>query len=157
MPPWGAIKGFGEFRNDGSLTDEQMEMITNWVEGGVPEGEAKDLPATLEIPEAAGESTITAGGAARADGAINVTGEMTLKQSLMLDGILPDKIPDHSSVQVVAEIPGQRVLPLLWLYEYQSKFPHSFLYRNPLELPSGTKIHGVPAGSRIQLLPLKTK
>ena len=25
MPPWGAIKGFGEFRNDQALTPEEME------------------------------------------------------------------------------------------------------------------------------------
>src|SRR6187455_1133471 len=34
MPPWGAIKGFGEFRNDQGLTQEQIELITAWVEGG---------------------------------------------------------------------------------------------------------------------------
>ena len=32
MPPWGAIKGFGEFRNDQALTPEQLELITQWVE-----------------------------------------------------------------------------------------------------------------------------
>src|SRR5262245_8807882 len=46
MPPWGAVKGFGEFRNDQGLTQEQIELITAWVEGGVPEGNAKDLPPT---------------------------------------------------------------------------------------------------------------
>ena len=44
MPPWGAVKGFGDFRNDKALTPEQLELIVSWVEGGVPEGEAKDLP-----------------------------------------------------------------------------------------------------------------
>src|SRR6202140_4898073 len=46
MPPWGAVKGFGEFRDDQALTPEQMELIGDWVEGGAPEGEPKDLPAT---------------------------------------------------------------------------------------------------------------
>src|ERR1700754_2318272 len=27
MPPWGAVKGFGEFRNDQSLTQEQIGLI----------------------------------------------------------------------------------------------------------------------------------
>ncbi len=43
MPPWGAVKGFGDFRNDKALTPEQLELIISWVGGGVPEGEAKDL------------------------------------------------------------------------------------------------------------------
>src|SRR5580692_1453047 len=45
MPPWGAVKGFGDFRNDQALTPEQFELITSWVEGGVPEGLEKDIPA----------------------------------------------------------------------------------------------------------------
>ena len=28
MPPWGAVKGFGTFRNDQSLSQEQIELIT---------------------------------------------------------------------------------------------------------------------------------
>ncbi len=38
------MKGSGDFRNDQALTPEEMELIVNWSEGGVPEGEAKDLP-----------------------------------------------------------------------------------------------------------------
>jgi hypothetical protein len=44
MPPWGAVKGFGDFRNDPSLTPLEIEMITQWVEGGAPEGDPAFLP-----------------------------------------------------------------------------------------------------------------
>src|ERR1041385_1096733 len=40
MPPWGAVKGFGDFRDDQALTPEQLELITSWSQGGSPEGEA---------------------------------------------------------------------------------------------------------------------
>src|SRR6187455_1350790 len=53
MPPWGAVKGFGEFRNDQGLTQEQIELITAWVEGGVPEGDPADLESNPKIPEPA--------------------------------------------------------------------------------------------------------
>ena len=49
MPPWGAVKGFGDFRNDQALTPEQLELIISWVGGGVPEGEAKDLRSDPKI------------------------------------------------------------------------------------------------------------
>src|SRR5438876_898608 len=39
MPPWGAVKGFGDFRNDASLTDPEIEMMILWVEGGAPKGD----------------------------------------------------------------------------------------------------------------------
>ena len=34
MPPWGAVKGYGEFQGDRSLTQDEMNRIAEWVEGG---------------------------------------------------------------------------------------------------------------------------
>lgn len=44
MPPWNAVKGFGDFRNAPPLMQNDIDLIVNWVEGGVPKGELKDLP-----------------------------------------------------------------------------------------------------------------
>ena len=44
MPPWHAMKGYGEFRNAPSLTQREIDMIVNWVEGGAPKGDENDLP-----------------------------------------------------------------------------------------------------------------
>lgn len=44
MPPWRAVKGYGEFRNAPSLTQRDVDLIVNWVEGGAPKGDEKDLP-----------------------------------------------------------------------------------------------------------------
>ena len=46
MPPYQAVKGFGSFREDYALTQLEIDQIVSWVEGGVPKGEDKDLPAT---------------------------------------------------------------------------------------------------------------
>jgi hypothetical protein len=46
MPPWHAVKGYGEFRNAPSLTQRDLDLIVNWVEGGAPKGDEKDLPVT---------------------------------------------------------------------------------------------------------------
>ena len=46
MPPWGAVKGFGDFSNDASLTQDEMNRIAEWVEGGAPEGDTIYLPPT---------------------------------------------------------------------------------------------------------------
>jgi hypothetical protein len=45
MPPWHAVKGYGEFRNAPPLAQRDVDLIVNWVEGGAPKGEDKDLPA----------------------------------------------------------------------------------------------------------------
>jgi len=44
MPPWNAVKGFGDFINAPQLTQRDIDLIVNWTEGGTPKGEDKDLP-----------------------------------------------------------------------------------------------------------------
>jgi mono/diheme cytochrome c family protein len=46
MPPWHIDKSVGiqNFKNDMSLSDEQIDTIVRWVEGGAPQGDPKDLP-----------------------------------------------------------------------------------------------------------------
>jgi hypothetical protein len=145
MPPWGAVKGFGDFRNDQGLTPEQMELITSWVGGGVPEGEAKDLAPDPKFDQAAP--------AIPSHGSILVGGEFQLRKNFSLDGILPKTMPGDAAFQITAELPDGSIEPLLWFEHYSGKFAHPFLYRNPVELPAGTKIHGVPQGSTVLLLP----
>ena len=45
MPPWGADPRFGKFRDDRSLSDDQIETIARWVDAGAPKGRDADLPA----------------------------------------------------------------------------------------------------------------
>jgi hypothetical protein len=45
MPPWHAVKGYGDFSNAPSLTQRDIDLIVNWVEGGAPKGDDQDLPA----------------------------------------------------------------------------------------------------------------
>ena len=44
MPPWFADPRYGKFSNDPSLTPQQIELISEWVDGGAPAGSPKDAP-----------------------------------------------------------------------------------------------------------------
>lgn len=44
MPPWNAAKGFGDYANDRSLSQLEVELLVDWVEGGAPKGDDKDIP-----------------------------------------------------------------------------------------------------------------
>ncbi|HEY6334206.1 MAG TPA: cytochrome c [Blastocatellia bacterium] len=44
MPPWRPVNGYGDFLNTPKLTQQDMDLVVNWVENGVPEGDPKDLP-----------------------------------------------------------------------------------------------------------------
>lgn len=53
MPPWHLDKDIGiqKFKNDRSLTDEEIATIVQWVDAGMPEGDPADLPPRVELPE----------------------------------------------------------------------------------------------------------
>jgi mono/diheme cytochrome c family protein len=51
MPPWHADPKHGEWLNDRRLSDAEIESIVKWVDGGAPEGDAKDAPAPRSYKE----------------------------------------------------------------------------------------------------------
>ena len=53
MPPWhiDPTVGIREFKNDRSLSPEEIETIVAWVDGGRVEGDPADLPAPAEFPD----------------------------------------------------------------------------------------------------------
>jgi hypothetical protein len=144
MPPWGAVKGFGDFLNEQALTPEQLELITNWVEGGVPEGVEKDLP-----PPPKWDSGRLPHGPQIAQ----ISGTFTVKHDLKLGGLLPITVPAKASLRITASFPDGRLEPLLWLENYKPQFGHPFMLRTPLTLPAGTVIQGVPEAGKVALLP----
>jgi hypothetical protein len=52
MPPWHIDKTVGvrEFKNDTSLSDEQIATVVHWVDAGAPQGDPKDMPAPKHWP-----------------------------------------------------------------------------------------------------------
>src|SRR6478735_5644122 len=50
MPPWGAVKGFGDFRNDEGLSQAELELFTDWVDSDTPKGNNPNvLPKTPKL------------------------------------------------------------------------------------------------------------
>ncbi len=145
MPPWGAVKGFGQFRNDQALSQEQIELITKWVDGGIRRGNnASMLP---KMPDFKPDAPFAA-----SRDALRVSGRFTLVRAMVLDGLLPERIPADQSMQVVAVMPSGHVEPLVWLHGYDARHSHPFLFRRPLHLPAGAVIQGVPSDAVIALI-----
>jgi hypothetical protein len=141
MPPWEAIKGFGEFRDDRGLTEEELETISAWVEGGAPEGDPKYLPARPKLtawqdpPAPKGSSEIVV-----ADGA-------KLSSSSKVLAIRAKTLRAGATVQVIAIRPDSSVEPLLWIYQYNPAFHRTYYYASPVALPAGTKIEMSPSAA----------
>jgi peroxiredoxin len=51
MPPWHADRRFGRFRNDRSLTSDEIATLAAWVDAGTPRGDDRELPKPVDWPE----------------------------------------------------------------------------------------------------------
>jgi hypothetical protein len=142
MPPWGAVKGFGDFRNDASLSDPEIEMIVLWVEGGAPKGDDIYLP-PVPAPQI-GKPAIPARG-------MTMRGETTLTRGITVTGIAPRQMPPDASVQIIARLPDGTVENLLWLRNHRAEWKRSFYFREPLTLPKGTLIAVHPSAAAVIL------
>lgn len=50
MPPWKAVEGCGDFKDERRLDDAELDIIKKWVANGAPEGNRADLPAPRTFP-----------------------------------------------------------------------------------------------------------
>ncbi len=51
MPPWFANPEYGHFANDARLTEEEKQLINQWVDNGAPEGDPADMPELRQFAE----------------------------------------------------------------------------------------------------------
>ena len=154
MPPWGAVKGFGEFLNDRGLTQEEISIFADWVEGGAPEGEAKYAP---EIPLRFEEPPTRKGRFQQ----IALDATLTLSRDELLQGIRPTRAVSDASVRIFAQLPDGSLEPLLWLKNYKPEWGLSYFFVKPVTLPKGSQIFVQPSGrGTLNLLtsnPVETK
>jgi hypothetical protein len=140
MPPFAAVKGFGDIRNDQALTQDEIHLISDWVEGGSPEGDPTLLPKNPQFP--------TAAAAPETSGVeLIVDGSITLRHSMSVAGIRPKSLMEGSGVKVIATLPDGAIEPLIWLYDYKREFDQTYYFRRSLKLPAGTKIETYPASA----------
>lgn len=140
MPPWNAVKGFGSFKDDRGLTQETIEIVSDWVEGGAPEGDAILKPTPPK-------DWNTAKAATPAGAEVTVDGQIKLTRPMELVAIRPKSLAEGSSVKMVAQQPDGAVHPLIWIYNYQPTYNRTYVLKQPLQLPAGAVIAVSPANS----------
>ena len=123
----GPVKGFGEFRKDASLSEPEIELIANWVEGGAPKGEDLYMPAPPNLAAKA-EATPPAE-------PLPVQGAVTLTQDVKAAGIAVG-----GPVQVTARRPDGSIEPLIWVHDHRPGQPKAYYFREPVALPRGATI-----------------
>ncbi len=136
MPPWGAVKGVGDFRDDPSLSQPEIDILVGWVEGGAPEGEEIYLPPVPraepppapKIPDDARTLTVES------------SAPLTLDRGADLVCIRPTRFAEHGSLELMAVCPDGAVKRLLWLRDYRKEWQRTYYLRDPLQLPRGAQL-----------------
>jgi hypothetical protein len=139
MPPWNAVKGFGEFRDDRGLSQEDLEIIGEWVEGGVPEGNPIYLPPPPDFAETASAGSINANAPELA-----VYGTTVIRHAIEVAGIGPRYVPKTGVLQAIAIEPNGTIVPLLWIEKFHPDWTQVYYYRETLLVPAGTRIDVSP-------------
>lgn len=144
MPPWGAVKGFGEFRGDPSLSIAEMNWIVSWVEGGAPNGDEIYLP---PLPPRAESGPPVEG--LKPMRLKLITLPATLGVMVRAASIQPRDLPTGASMEVIAHRPDGSAEHLIWIRNYRAEWNRTYVFREPVRLPKGTRIevHGTARAS----------
>ena len=146
MPPWNAVKGFGEFKDDHGLTQEDLEVIAEWVDGGGPEGNPLHMPPQPDFKAANDETRLHPG-----ERQLTFRGTTSLKHTLKAVGIRADSIPD-TGLRAVARRPDGSIEPLIWIEKFNAEDKRTYYFSRPLRLPAGTQIEIAPPEAGIALV-----
>jgi hypothetical protein len=134
MPPWGAVKGVGDFAGDPSLTQSEIDMFVAWVEGGAPEGERADLPTMLPSFRLAPQPH------PRYSRSFTVSSELILNRVTEVIAVRPQSLPEGGSVDAWATRPDGSIERIIWLTDFRPAWIRTYVFREPVTLPAGTKL-----------------
>lgn len=136
MPPWNAVKGFGDFQHDLGLSEEEIHLLADWVEGGAPEGDVNLLPVA---PKRAGLAPGRVAGIR-----VPLVGSLSLQQAMELIGVEMGSMREGLSFKLVAEQKNGRRIPLVWIEGFSPEATKVYQFAEPLRLPAGTQVRAYP-------------
>jgi hypothetical protein len=128
MPRWQAVRGYGDFSNDPSLSSFEIALIAAWVDGGAPRGADSAAPPP---PPADSRSrppqTITL-----------PCGEQPLPPGTLVS-VEPTTGRDASVGIAIREPGGDRRI-VAWIRGYDPDFPTTYMLRTPMQLAAGSRL-----------------
>ncbi|HEX2443401.1 MAG TPA: hypothetical protein VHJ77_05605 [Vicinamibacterales bacterium] len=137
MPPWNAVRGYGAFANDPSLSPFEVDLIAAWADGGAPRGDDRDLPPTQPT-----QPLTRSQGEARPD----VTslalscGQSAIRRRGVLMGLRPEGGEPAESFGVALRAPGRAPEILLLVRGYDPERRTTYWLAHPERVGRGTTL-----------------
>jgi hypothetical protein len=132
MPKWHAVRGYGDFSNDPSLSPFEIALITAWADGGAPKGIES---ANSDRPVAQKRDT-TDKSSPDLQKLELPCGEQPLPPAVLV-AIRPELERD-GAMGVSVRLPGGGRQIVAWIRRYDPDFPATYWLRSPLPLPPGS-------------------
>lgn len=134
MPDWQAVRGYGDFSNDPSLSPFEIALITAWVNGGAPKGtDQSKAPSLTSLPRAVPAAL------PRASRTVTIPCGEQKAPIGTLAAIRPTLEKDQS-VGLAARLPDGRREIIAWIRNFDPSYSTSYWLRRPLFLPQGTTL-----------------
>jgi hypothetical protein len=132
MPKWAAVRGYGDFANDPSLSPFEIALITAWVNGGAPETTPRSAATPLAAPSAPAPYEPP-----RGVPRMFACGDQPISGRLL--GIRP-QLEKEGEAGISVLLPSGRAQIIAWIRRYDPNYPETFWLRRPLDLPRGSRL-----------------
>jgi hypothetical protein len=137
MPKWHAVRGYGDFAGDPSLSPFEIALIAAWADGGAPKGASvsasfSQRPAHPRPARAAGAPLLLHCGTQP------ISGRLLAIRPVLQQG---------ASAHITAQLPDGRREILAWIRNFDPEFAETYWLRRPLDLPPGSRLSTVADGS----------
>jgi hypothetical protein len=145
MPTWRAVRGYGDFSNDPSLSAFEIALIVAWADGGAPRGTEVDgrnarrgtTPQETERRPADARDVALA------------CGEQLAPEGRLL-AIRP-MLDKGASVGISVRLPDGRREIVGWIRDFEPESPTTYWLRTPLVLPPTAIVSAQPASAGCRL------
>jgi mono/diheme cytochrome c family protein len=136
MPKWHAARGYGDFANDPSLSDFEISMIAEWVDGGTPKDPPKRAATLPAGPPPARIERIVPPAGAR---------ELTVRCT---DRTLPDgellavrpQLARGGWAGISVLLPSGRREIVAWVRDFDPEFAETYWLRTPIPRRPGRRL-----------------
>jgi hypothetical protein len=133
MPKWHAVRGYGDFRNDPSLSPFEIALIAAWADTGAQKGADAGVPTTSgNAPGRAPEHPV-------AVREVHVAcGRQRIPAGVLL-ALRPD-LDRGESVGIAVRVGSARTDILAWIRDFDPDFTETYWLRTPLHLERAAEL-----------------
>jgi hypothetical protein len=134
MPPWPAVRGYGAFANDPSLSPFEIDLMAAWADGGAPKGDERDAPAPAAVTPTVPKAPQTARFEVQC-------GASRPLPNVVLAALRPESDVPLDSMGVTLRAPGAAPKILLLVRGSKPDRPQTYWLASPERVPRGATLH----------------